>query len=280
MAERVHWRKTAKVCPQCHKLKSAGNFIPELEACHECEFDNELFKLYKRCQRCRKFQPRDNIPNAICHRCLEIEREKNHRFKGSPKLDPKSKHICTICNVSRSSYAYPKGTDPDNPKCRLCITEQRLQKEGKFRCRQCGSSFPLSERGWSKGNGTYFCLRCTKKGREWTNKYCREVYRKRPEVIEFSRQYSRWKYWTKLKPIMNKTLFLQWTHGLAKPRKLSRDRGWWVVNRAMFEDFKKRPAYWFNLTEKVIRAMKSGSEANERLERLARSNFRPPPPMF
>jgi len=55
MEQKIHWRKTAKACPQCHKLKSKNCFIHDLAECAECSFDNAIWKNYQKCLYCKRW---------------------------------------------------------------------------------------------------------------------------------------------------------------------------------------------------------------------------------
>lgn len=273
--EKIHWRKMARVCPKCHKLKPAGRFICELDTCVECSFDNAIWKEYKCCIYCRKYKKAEEVPTNICKGCLQAALARHHKNKGFPKLVRGQRYVCVRCNVSKLNYAYAAKTSPQEPLCNSCISIERIAREGKFRCRRCASVFPQEEMRWNM-----YCSRCQQKKKAYNLEYLKE-YRKNPRVRDYHRAYSR-HYWHNIvKPIYNKTIALQWMHGYAKKRKVNRNGYWYMLNRSLFEDFKKRPRYWYAMTSRTIETMQKGRDVSERLEKLTRLNgWRPPPPMF
>lgn len=272
MKERQYWRKTARLCPKCHKLQSAGRFIPELDGCVQCEFDNFIWKEYKSCTYCRRFQKIEQFPkrrhkkrsaelSSHCRDCLEAARKRGAIFKNAPKLHRNNRYVCRECGISKSHFSYSRGTSPENPLCKTCITNQKIETEGKFRCRGCCSVFLKGECRINK-----YCGRCYEKNKKW-NREKQKTLRKDPKWIEYFKQFSRYYYYQIIKPIYNKTFALQWEHGLVKKRGCPKKSTWYCLNNQLFADFKKRPLYWMEMTERVIQKMKKGKLREDAAQR-------------
>lgn len=250
--EKVHWRKTAKVCPECHTLHSLKKFIENSEICAKCEFGELISQIYKQCPYCRNFYKKEELVTTICTACKHIANKKNRQFKKSTKLSKNELYICNRCNCKKSYYSYARGSDINNLICKACITSEKIKAEGSFRCSGCCSVFPKEECYCNK-----YCLRCYEKNKIW-NREKQKQLRKDPEWKQYFKEYSRYRYWNIFKPFYNNVLSLQWAHRIAKKRCNNKNGFWYCLNRSLFGDLKKRPAYWMSLTNKVIQQMKTG----------------------
>lgn len=265
----MHWRKTAKVCQGCNEIRAASRFIPELENCVYCEAENSLFGEYKTCVYCKRLFKPESSKIKGCGVCIKRLSDKYIQTKGWAKLPRNQNHLCTQCNISKrcSAFNKQKSIDYENLICTACTTKNKIDKEGKFRCKSCCSVFLKEECHWNK-----YCPKCYEKNKTW-NKLKHREYRKDPYWQNYFKEWSRYYYWNVEKPLYNKTFALQWKYGLLKPRKVNRSGYWFVLNRGLFNDFKRRPKYWFALTEKAIKAMRR-SDASIRLERLVDNPMR------
>lgn len=273
--QKLHWRKTAKICPKCNQLRPNNQFIGDLNACTRCSFDELTQKDYAPCQYCRKWQKKEEFPkrrhkkdnekqSSICKVCLQLTRERHAIYKGSPRLKKGKRYLCSGCGISKSCHSFPRGSNPETDlACKCCVTDRRIKEAGEFRCKGCASVFPVEQMHWNK-----YCERCFLKNKQWSKLKLREL-RKDPEWAAYFKEMSRYKYYHVFKPIYNKTLVLQIANGLAKKRRINRNGYWYVLNHQIFQDFRKRFHYWTAITEKVAKAMKKGN-AEHIIEELVR----------
>ena len=251
MKEKIHWRKTAKTCSECNKVTSAKKFLPGLEKCVRCSYNDVIFSLYKECGYCRRWLEKEKIPGALCDKCKEFAMENHHKFKDKPRL-PKNV-ICTVCQKTKQATAFDRGDILENIVCKACKTIQRLIDEGKFRCKGCATVFAKEEIFWNK-----YCQRCYEKNKIWNMEMQRKL-RQNPEYREWQRITSRWYYYNVFKPVYNKVLMLQMCHGLTKQRRTNRNGYWHTLNHSLWKSTSGRHfKSWICETEKVLNFIKTG----------------------
>lgn len=256
MKEQIHWRKTAKACSECRVLTSAKRFIGDSTKCIKCNWDEEISKTYKKCSSCCKWMAKNKIINSYCEECKDARNKKYSIFKDRPARDEERKYVCSICKTSKHPNAYPQESDPSILHCRACLTQQKIEKEGKFRCKSCASVFPKEEGRW---NYTH-CIRCCEKKKKWIRERMKYLRKEDPCYRKYYKEYNKYYYYNVIAPLYNKVFNLQWTHGLVKQRKRNFDSGFYVLNRALFEDFKNRPKYWYGVCQDAMRQMKTGAK--------------------
>lgn len=272
---KIHWRKTAKTCSKCNKLRSYKQFIEGIQVCVICDFDELTQKHYQQCRYCKNWQKKGDFPkrrrkkdqdkeSSICKKCLQIFRERHSLFKKAPRLKKGELYLCSGCNILKSCLSFPRGSSTTPTLlCKGCHTNARIKENGEFRCKGCGSVFSIDQIYCNK-----YCNRCYEKNKEW-NKYKLRELRKDPIWAEYFKEMSRYQYYNVFKPIYNKVLALQICYGVAKKRKVNRNGYFYILNHALFDDFRKRFQYWESLTNKVISAMKNRNSA-EKMEEISR----------
>lgn len=255
--EKIHWRKTAKVCPQCNTLKSQKSFIHDFDACVSCSWEKVSQINYKQCGYCRNWKEASEIPTNQCKTCLKIVMEKHHQYKKFPKLKRNETYICIICNQKKSHLSFSRGSDINNLQCKLCVTKIKIENEGKFRCKGCESVFPKEQGHWN----FKYCTRCYEKNKKWNKEKLQKLRDSDPKWQKYFKEYSKYYYWNVIHPIYKKVLNLQWQAGVAKKRrKYSRDKGFYMLNHSLFEDFRKRPGYWYQVCSDALQAIKKGEK--------------------
>lgn len=257
--EKVHWRKKAKVCPDCNKLTTEGSFYEKEGKCFSCAFGDCLSIYFKNCGYCRRWIEKDKFKTNICQDCLKLSLDRHHQNKHLPKLKKGKKYVCKQCKIEKSALSYHRGTELSNLICKVCVTENRIEKEGKFRCKMCGSVFLKEEILWSK-----YCKRCFEKNKEW-NRLKQREYRKDPIYQEYARMYSRYRWHCVEKPLRNKKLCVQLVNGEIKKRNNNRNSTFYVLNHQLFLDFKQNFKKHQDLANKIYREHYAMPVINRRL---------------
>jgi hypothetical protein len=249
MTQKIHWRKTAKVCPNCNKLRSKGSWVEGFEFCAICEMDKLLQTNYKHCQICKNwFKKTEKSIDCWCDVCNIKKKEEWKKF-GRSKIKKSDTFKCNICNEIKNYQSFNRNS---YETCKKCKFWQARWKEGKRRCSSCMSWFPQEQFTIKK-----YCERCRKK----ENEFCRlrnKRDRNNPNHKDRFKEYCRRYYYNTFKPIYNKVLALQWTHNLIKPRRQNRNGFWYVLNHSLFQDVKRNFRGWLNETNKVIERLRTG----------------------
>jgi hypothetical protein len=242
-----HWRKTARVCPKCHKLKSSKSFIDGVEGCSDCEINHVLFGLYKKCVYCCSFKLKEEFKKNACDACVKRARDNHQLYEGTRKLGKLKRFMCSSCKVLKSGFSYSRDKREGDLVCKSCISKKELEEAGRFRCKHCGGTFPKEEYRSKK------CLRCYEKNKIACKLRLRQRRIEDPSYKIWEKECCRHYYYNVFKIIYNKVLLLQLIYGHARERKVNRNGYWYVLNRSLFKLSKKSTKNWINMYLEAVK---------------------------